>query len=361
MWFTEAVKWDLVLARRWRSPQHINVGELRAATCWFKIFCRSLGPQRCRVLSITDSMVANGVLSRGRASPWLLNQEARRRMAWEGLTGSIFCSAWVGTDFQPCDSGTRVNQHGVLSLEKPIFMRHRIVLEVFSGVAGITAACRQSGLEVADPWDILYGPQFNLMVDKHQRKLFRILESGHVYMIWFGTPCTSFTVARSPVRDPSDLCQPVPGLSARDFDLFESGSALADFTAKAIVIAHLSSTYVVLENPFSSSLWRYPSIVRALTSVGAQYVRTVYCAWGEPWVKPTCIAGTLPKLETLRRDCSSRNGICQHSGCAHRVLRGKASNGVWWTKIAEPYPKAFCGAVADLVHDDQCATGLISA
>ena len=121
-----------------------------------------LGPYRCRVLDITDSMVSSGVLSRGRATPWLLNKEARRRMAWEGLTGTLFSSAWTGTEYQPCDFGSRANEHGVLSLEKPIFTRHRILVETFSGSAGITAACRQSGLHVADPWDISYGPQLDL-------------------------------------------------------------------------------------------------------------------------------------------------------------------------------------------------------
>ena len=83
-----------------------------------------------------------------------------------GLTCTLFSSAWVGTDFQPCGSGTQANEHGVLFLEKPIFMRNRIVVEIFSGSAGVTAARRQSGLSVAGPWDILYGPQFDLLVPK---------------------------------------------------------------------------------------------------------------------------------------------------------------------------------------------------
>ena len=106
-----------------------------------------------------------------------------------GLDGHLlFCSAWAGTDFQPCGFGFRANEHGILLLEKPIFMRHRIVVEIFSGSAGIAAACRQSGLHVADPWDILYGPRFDLLVPKQQRKLLRLLESGLVYFAWCRTP-----------------------------------------------------------------------------------------------------------------------------------------------------------------------------
>ena len=240
-------------------------------------------------------------------------------------------------------------------------MRNRIIVEIFAGVGGITASCRRAGLNVAEPWDILYGPQFDLLCEKQQKKLLRLLSSGHVYLVWFGTPCTSFSQARSPVRLRIDLTQPVPGLSARDFELFTTGTALAEFTAKAIVAAHLSGAHFVLENPRSSTLWQFPAIERALISTGAVFTHTVYCAWGERWVKPTTFAGTLPKLSSLERHCDGRGGRCQHSLRAHRILRGKNRHGIWWTKIAEPYPEALCDAVADIIYVDQSARGLVEA
>ena len=78
-WFDGSSEWELVFARRWRAILHINAGELRAATLWFRVFAGTVGPARWRVLDLTDSMVANGILARGRASSYQLNKEARRR------------------------------------------------------------------------------------------------------------------------------------------------------------------------------------------------------------------------------------------------------------------------------------------
>ena len=348
-WFASAQQWELLLARRWRKSVHINVGELRASTTWIKIFCAAVGPKRLRVLDITDSMVANGILARGRASAHLLNREARRRAGWEGLTGIRFGSAWVDTHHQPCDSGTRLNAAGILSIERPLEYRARLVVEVFAGVGGVSAACRQSGLDVSEAWDIVYGVRFDLTRARNRRRLFRLLSSGHVFLVWWGTPCTTFSVARAPLRDALDPSKPRPDLSERDLAQFWDGTVLAEVTAQGLIVAHLAGAYSVVENPFSSGLWRFPPIEQALQAINAVYVRTVYCAWGEAWVKPTGLAGTLPGLEQLATDCCLRGGQCQHSGRAHIKLRGRAPNGQWWTKVAEPYPASFCRAVADLI------------
>ena len=111
-------------------------------------------------------MVANGVLALGRSSPFLLNREARRRAGWEGLTGTRFGSAWIDTHSQPCDPGTRLNEHGILSIGRPVSYRGRLVLEIFAGVGSFSAAFRQSGLDVSEPWDIVYGVKFDLTTRK---------------------------------------------------------------------------------------------------------------------------------------------------------------------------------------------------
>ena len=354
-WFASPEQWELLLARRWRHHVHINVGELRASTLLFRIFCAATGPRRLRVLDVTDSMVTNGVLSRGRASPLQMNKEARRRAGWEGFTGIRFNSAWCDTHHQPCDSGTRLNDVGLLSIDRPLRYRARLVVEIFAGVGGISAACRMAGLDVSEPWDILQGTHFDLTKVRNQRRLFRLLSSGHVFLVWFGTPCTTFSVARAPLRDADDPSKPREGLSERDLAQFWDGTILAEVTARAIIIAHIAKAFYVVENPFSSGLWRFPPVERALRATSAVFIRTVYCAWGEKWIKPTGLAGTLPGLETLSRDCSGRSNCCQFSGRPHIKLRGRAPDGRWWTKVAEPYPVSFCHACADLInsHEDR--------
>ena len=348
-WFRSPEMWSLLLARRWRAPIHINVGELRAATIWFRVFCSTFGPARWRVLDITDSMVTNGVLARGRASPYLMNLEARKRAGWEGLTGTLFASAWIGTLHQPCDPGTRPDEHGILHIDRPLFMEPRLVVEVYAGEAGVSFECRALGLEVEEPWDIRYGIRYDLTIPKNRKRLMRLLGSGHVLLVWWGTPCTTFSIARTPLRDADDPSKPLAHLTERELAVFREGNLLADVTAEGLVVAHQAGAYSVVENPFSSALWRYPPIARSLEAIGAQHVRTDFCAWGTRWNKPTRLSGTLPGLERLTRVCTGRGGACSFSGRRHQPLRGRAPNGLWWTKVAEPYPKGLCIAVAHLI------------
>ena len=61
------------------------------------------------------------------------------------------------THHQPCDSGTSLNAAGILSIARPPKYRACIVVEIFAGAGGISAACRQSELDVAEAWNIVYG------------------------------------------------------------------------------------------------------------------------------------------------------------------------------------------------------------
>ena len=82
-----------------------------------------------------------------------------------------------------------------------------LVVEVFAGSARVTAAWKLKGLKVADPWDTLYGVRFDLTEARSVRRLFNLLSSGHVCIVWWGTPCVTFTGARRwdggprPLRD----------------------------------------------------------------------------------------------------------------------------------------------------------------
>lgn len=77
IWFHGTHPWQLLMARRWRAPMHINAGEMLAGLVWVKAFCATVGPKRWQVLILTDPMVTNGVSPTrksaagrdGRASP----------------------------------------------------------------------------------------------------------------------------------------------------------------------------------------------------------------------------------------------------------------------------------------------------
>ena len=58
-----------------------------------------------------------------------------------------------------------------------------LFLEVFAGSARLTAAFRANPTfkdKVADPWDIIYGKMYDLLVEANLRKLLNLLASGHI-------------------------------------------------------------------------------------------------------------------------------------------------------------------------------------
>ena len=89
---------------------------------------------------------------------------------------------------------------GRLRLERPIWIVASFFIEIFAGGARMTTAardCSAFGPElVMEPWDIIYGARYNLLVPANARKLFRIIESGLVRLAWWGTPCDIFSYAR---------------------------------------------------------------------------------------------------------------------------------------------------------------------
>ena len=180
-------------------------------------------------------------------------------------------------------------------------------------------------------------------------KLFNLIQSGHVLIIWWGTPCTSFSVARRwdggppPLRSEEDPDLPGCWLSDHDVAKVLAGNALADLTAEGIVLGHRHHVYSVLENPATSRIWDYTPIKQALIASGASHVITDYCGWGMPWQKSTRLSGTLPNLCSLSRRCAGGR-LCSFSGRPHRTLRGQRDDGVWWTLVAQPYPEALCMA-----------------
>ena len=63
--------------------------------------------------------------------------------------------------------------------------------------------------------------------------------------------------------------------------------------------------------------------------------------FGVPWKKPIRLITSFACLSSLARRCCHTE--------PHQILRGAAPSGVFWTKLACPYPKEFCEAFCDAV------------
>ena len=158
-------------------------------------------------------------------------------------------------------------------------MKRRLFVDIYAGCAGITFECKRRkrlGVETEPPWDIEYGVRYDLTIPKNRRRLMNLLGSGLVLVVWWGTPCTTFSIARTPLRKAHDPALPLDWFSDLNMAIFLEGNMLADICAEGMIVAHLAGAFVVMENPWSSAILRYRPIANALICIGATDVRTVF-------------------------------------------------------------------------------------
>jgi hypothetical protein len=213
------------------------------------------------------------------------------------------------------------------------------------------------GFQVLE-WDILKGPQFDLMVSSNRSRVRGWILSGATAAVHIGTPCKSWSRARDrpggppPLRSNSEVWG-LPGLSPGDQLKVHVGNTLARFSMSVMFAARFANIACSLENPASSRLWITPPAKRLLTSSRVSDVVSDFCQWGTSWLKPTRIVGVCLDLSRLARRCNfrSNNFVCSRSGCRHQQLCGQAEGGKFWTEIAEAYPKPFARALALALSD----------
>jgi hypothetical protein len=65
---------------------------------------------------------------------------------------------------------------------------------------------------------------------------------------------------------------------------------------------------------------------------------------GEPWRKSTTFLNFGVDLSEIgqHRCLWAARGFCLRTAVPHLRLQGRAPNGKWWTKVAEPYPPKLC-------------------
>ena len=112
---------------------------------------------------------------------------------------------------------------------------------------------------------------------------------------------------------------------------------------------HRTLPAVSLENPLTSMLWTMPGLKKLLRrSVSS---RVAFCRYGTAWRKRTRLeVWGSAALGLLNKDCCQP--VCCRTGKRHLVLEGSSPQGIPWTKVAEPYPRAFCKAFARCVADE---------
>ena len=223
-----------------------------------------------------------------------------------------------------------------------------VFLEIFSGCGRLGKAVHAHTRWPVLLWDITMGEQYDLTKRCNQRRLIGWMEKGYIKAGHLGTPCSSFSRARDRPGGPpplrSDVCPlGLPGLREADQIKVRIGNCLMYFSCLLLRLAltwHLAFT---MENPARSRIWLCPSVRRLLCRRFTSVVDVTFCAFGMPWRKPTKIFGVHLDVTILSSFyCrGAKRGLCLYTGKPHVALMGQ-TDGVWRTKIAEPYPQEFC-------------------
>ena len=146
----------------------------------------------------------------------------------------------------------------------------------------------------------------------------------------FGTPCIVF----------SQACSTGEGKTLRHSLL------CARFTVQTIKLCQLMHVLGTVENPASSALFKWSPFVQACYQLGAALVYYDKCRFGTPWLKPTCIVGTLPGLRALALPC---NGCQRHLHLRGKVEDADTGKQVWLTTLAGAYPPELCRLWAKII------------
>ena len=224
-------------------------------------------------------------------------------------------------------------------------------LEVFAGTARICSALQRRGLKCY-PIDICLFPSHNVLDIHIEHILVHWLQPGRVNFIWFGMPCTSFSQARKhdgvgpgPLRDYDHLWG-LPGLSRNDRQKVFTGNQLLRFTIRLLTLCEQFGIPYALENPYSSYAWHMPPLARFIRKFQPYVVHLDFCQFGECWKKPTTVMGNFWNVPSIARRCSGTFGKCSATSAPHVPLTGLASNGLFRTLLAQPYPQALAHLVA---------------
>ena len=250
-------------------------------------------------------------------------------------------------------------------------MHVKFFVEIFAGKAGLSQGVQRRGkLAVLPPIEIEVSENVpfaaSIMDEKIKRKLEAWIRAGVIYLIHFGTPCTSFSRARRddggppPVRNDDNL-RGVDGLKGYDLELVTVGNQLMVITAELATLCSSVGTLWSIENPASSMLWLMPEMLKLRSLAGFIEVPFDMCVYGGSAKKPTLIWTTCSLLRKLARSCPGQSSSHKHVELSGKVWCNVKQKKVWRTKLAQVYPVELCAQMAALLVVEQPVASEVDA
>ena len=205
--------------------------------------------------------------------------------------------------------------------------------EIFAGSARITAAHVESGIEMEEPIDMLWGQ------DALGAHIDRRLAVGDIVWLWLAPPCSSFSVLRNLDRGGALRPRGLPEGDCRNPEVARGNLLWSRALQLADVIARQGG-YFIIEHPRDSKAWLMRQTEVFMSQHVVQRYRVDFCAFHDvengplPNQKPTILLSNCPWLENVVKRCPKN-----HTHGA--PLRGQRA------KRAGAYPRAFCQQLAN--------------
>ena len=168
-----------------------------------------------------------------------------------------------------------------------------VFLELFSGVGRVAAALRKHGAPALD-FEINKGALFDLCNQYVLKVLSSWIVNGQVKGIWFGTPCTTWSIACKPAARDLDHIWGRPTLPPHRLPSIELGNKTLHATCRLIRLCITYMVLCILENPDTSMIFKAPPLVQLAKHSCSTVARCCVCfsahAGGST---PKCWAGML--------------------------------------------------------------------
>ena len=195
------------------------------------------------------------------------------------------------------------------------------VAEVFAGEGGTSDAWFAIGFHVLPPIDVVVrGAVLGSTDVKDKVVITRIRVwfcSGLVDFVHFGTPCTTYSIARRldggppPLRT-KDLLDGVPGLALRDQAKVDDGTLFMRITAELATLISSAGGHWSIENPASSMIWATTEFRQLASAPGVITVEIDMCMYGTPFKKPTRLLASHAAFAALARRCTGVSANHKH-------------------------------------------------
>lgn len=217
-------------------------------------------------------------------------------------------------------------------------------IDLYSGKKGFAREASKLGA----PWilcvDILDGPQCDLLLEEVRNRINLVLREGGCICLTAAPICSSFSRAITPCVRSKLHPRGLPHVMGDMLRKILDGNSHSLWLSTIVKECKKMRILYWIENPDSSFLWSQPEWEALQSKNPKHFFKVDFCTYKTLWRKRTRFL-TNTRLRNSKRLC--------RGGHQHLILRGRSQrHKMCWTKVAEPYPRALCRALAHAVCAD---------